>query len=350
MALYIIFGIVMFGLLILIHELGHFLTARAFGVGIYEFSIGMGPKLFIKKGKNGTLYSLRLFPIGGYVSMVGEDEEVPNDDTSLSSKPVWQKIIIVASGAIMNILLGLIITAGLVIFSGDIYSAKIHHFNFVDENMQRIEMDSWQGLYENDEIIKVGKRRIFVRSDLVYEAMSVADTPVTLTVKRGEKIVKIENFVFPTSTQNGVVFGNANFFMPTVLSKTPLEVVKQSFFQSISVLRMIWTSLIDTISGKYGVEAVSGPVGVVSEIKETAKYGFSSLMFLVMVITMNLGVVNLLPLPALDGGRLLFYIIELIRKKPINPKYEGYIHLAGMVLLLTLMLYVTANDIFKLIR
>ena len=218
------------------------------------------------------------------------------------------------------------------------------------ENMQRIEMDSWQGLYENDEIIKVGKRRIFVRSDLVYEAMSVADTPVTITVKRGEKIVKIENFVFPTSTQNGVVFGNANFFMPTVLSKTPLEVVKQSFFQSISVLRMIWTSLIDTISGKYGVEAVSGPVGVVSEIKETAKYGFSSLMFLVMVITMNLGIVNLLPLPALDGGRLLFYIIELIRKKPINPKYEGYIHLAGMVLLLTLMLYVTANDIFKLIR
>ncbi len=350
MALYIIFGIVMFGFLIFIHELGHFLAARAFGVGIYEFSIGMGPKLLSKKGKTGTLYSLRLFPIGGYVSMVGEDEEVTDDETALSAKPVWQRIIIVAAGAFMNIMLGLVITAGIVIFGGNIYSAKIDHFNFVDETGTRVEMDSWQGLHEGDEIIKVGKRRIFVRSDLVYEAMDIADTPVTLTVRRNGKTVTIENFVFPTSTQSGIVFGNANFFIPTVLSKTPLEVTKQSIFQSISVLRMIWASLIDTVTGRYGADAVSGPVGVVSEIKQTAQYGFESLMFLVMIITMNLGIVNLLPLPALDGGRLVFYIIELIRRKPINPKYESYVHLAGMVILLTLMVFITANDIGKLIR
>jgi len=113
---------------------------------------------------------------------------------------------------------------------------------------------------------------------------------------------------------------------------------------------MIWASLIDTVSGRYGADAVSGPVGVVSEIKQTAQYGFESVMFLVMIITMNLGIVNLLPLPALDGGRLVFYIIELIRRKPINPKYENYINLAGMVLLLTLMVFVTLNDIGKLIR
>ncbi len=350
MAIYIIFGILMFGFLIFIHELGHFLAARAFGVGIYEFSIGMGPKLISKKGKSGTAYSLRLLPIGGFVSMVGEDEEVTDDESALSAKPVWQRIIIVAAGAFMNILLGLIITAGIVIFGGKIYSAQIDYFNFVDETGTRVEMDSWQGLYEGDEILKVGNRRIFVRSDLVYEAMDIADTPVTLTVRRNGEIITIENFVFPTSTESGVVFGNANFFMPQVLAKTPLEIAKQSVFQSVSVLRMIWASLIDTVTGRYGADAVSGPVGVVSEIKETAQYGFESLMFLVMIITMNLGLVNLLPLPALDGGRLVFYIIELVRRKPINPKYENYINLAGMALLLMLMVFVTINDIGKLIR
>lgn len=350
MALYILFGILMFGLLIFIHELGHFLAARAFGVGIYEFAIGMGPKLISKTGKTGTKYSLRLFPIGGYVSMVGEDEDSDDSENALCKKPVWQRIIIISAGAFMNILLGLIITAGIVIFGGNIYSSQIDHFNFVDENGERVEISEWQGLCEGDEIIKVGNRRIFVRSDLVYEAMDIADTPVTLTVLRNGEKITIENFVFPTSVDRGIVFGNANFFMPTVLNKTPFEVAKQSVFQSVSVLRMIWTSLIDTFSGRYGVESVSGPVGIVSEIKETAQYGLESLMFLVMIITMNLGIVNLLPLPALDGGRLVFYIIELIRRKPINPKYEGYIHLAGMVLLLMFAAFITANDILKLLK
>lgn len=349
MVLYIIIGIIMFGLLILLHELGHFSFAKLFKVGINEFSIGMGPKLFSKKAKDGVDYSLRALPIGGYVSMVGEDDDGDGAENALCTKPVWQRFIIIAAGALTNILVGFIIM-GILVASSDIYSVTIERFNFGDENGNLIEMESWQGLEIGDEIIRVDNRKIHVRADLVYAAMDKADTPCTLTALRDGKEIKIENFVFPTYTSDGMLFGSANFFMPEKLAKTPLEVIKQSVFQSISTLRMMWSTLLGAVSGKYGTEAVSGPVGIVTEIKETASYGFSALMYLIMLISMNVGMFNLLPFPALDGGRLVFLLIEAVRGKPINPKYEGYVHLAGMVLLLTLMVFITFNDITKLIR
>ena len=351
MFLYVIIGILMFGFMIFIHELGHFLAAKKCNVGIYEFSIGMGPAILSRTGKDNVKYALRLLPIGGFVSMYGEDDdECPDDEKSLSKKSVWQRIFVVSAGAVMNIILGLVIATGLVIFGGDLYSTKIERFNFGDENGNLIPMEEYQGLEIGDEIVKVGSRHIFVRHDLVYEAMNIGNEPCDIVVKRdGEKVV-IKDFVFPTSTESGVVFGNANFFLPTVLKKTPVEVIKQSFCQSVAVIRMIWTSLIDTFKGKYGTEAVSGPVGIVGEMKETASYGPSALFFLMMVITMNLGIFNLLPFPALDGGRLLFLVIELIRRKPINPKYEGYVHFAGLVILMALMVFVTFGDIMKLIK
>jgi len=341
----------MFGILIFIHELGHFLAAKKMGVGIYEFSIGMGPAIFKRTGKDGVKYALRLLPIGGFVSMYGEDEdECPDKEKALSSKSVGARFLVIAAGALMNILLGLILSMGLIIFGGKLYSTKVQSFNFVDEGGNRLDITEYQGLRVGDEIVKVGSRHIFVRHDLVFEAMSIGGDKVDLIVKRGGEKVTVKDFTFPTSTEKGIVFGNANFFMPTELSKNPIEVLKQTFFQSAAVVRMIWTSLIDTITGKYGIEAVSGPVGVVSEVKETVKYGFSSLIYMMMLISINLGVVNLLPLPALDGGRLFFLLIELIRGKPINPKYEGIIHAIGLTLLLTLMIFITFNDITKLIK
>lgn len=348
MALYIILGILIFGLIILIHEFGHFICAKLFKVGINEFAIGMGPKLFSKTGKDKVLYSLRLFPIGGYVSMVGEDDDGGDDESALCRKPLWQRFIIIAAGAIMNIILGFIIMAIVVIISGKIYSTQIERFNFADENGNLIQMESWQGLNVGDNITKVGNRNIFVRSDLLFEAMNIADTPTTLTVIRDGQKIEIENFVFPTFVESGVKMGNANFFIPKTLPKTFLEVSKQSVFQSISVIRMIYTSLFDTIKGKYGADAVSGPVGVVNEIKNTASYGIGALLYLMMILSMNVGIFNLLPLPALDGGRLLFIFIELIRGKPVNPKYEGYVHFAGLALLLLFAVFVTINDISKI--
>ncbi len=349
--LYVLIGIIMFGILIFIHELGHFLAAKKVGVGIYEFAIGMGPAIFKHTGKDGVRYSLRLLPIGGYVSMYGEDEdECPDKEKALGSKSVGARFFVIAAGAAMNILLGLILSLGLIIFGGDLYSTKIERFNFGDENGNLLDISQYKGLEIGDEIIKVGSRNIFVRHDLVYEAIHIGGESVDLVVKRGNEKVVIKDFSFPTSTEKGIVFGNAAFFMPTVLKKTPLEVAKQTIFQSVAIVRMIWTSLLDTITGKYGMEAVSGPVGVVSEVKETASYGFSSLIYMMMLITINLGVVNLLPLPALDGGRLFFLVIEMIRRKPINPKYEGIVHFIGLALLMTLMIFVTFNDIVKLFR
>lgn len=348
MALYIILGILIFGFIILIHEFGHFLFAKLFKVGINEFAIGMGPKLWSKTGKDNVLYSLRAFPIGGYVSMVGEDDDGNDDESALCKKPLYKRFIIVAAGAVMNIILGFIIMAIVVILSGEIYSTQIERFNFGDENGNIIQIDSYQGLEVGDEIVKVGNRHIFVRSDLLFEAMNIADKPITLTVIRNGQKVEISDFVFPTFVESGVKMGNANFFIPKSLPKSFLEITKQSVCQSISVIRMIYTSLFDTLKGKYGADAVSGPVGVVNEIKNTASLGIGALLYLMMIISMNVGIFNLLPLPALDGGRLLFMFIELIRGKPINPKYEGYVHFAGLALLLILAVFVTINDITKL--
>ncbi len=345
---YIIIGILMFGLLVTFHELGHFLFAKLFKVGIYEFSIGMGPAIFSKKAKDGVSYSLRAFPIGGYVSMVGEDEDATDRPDALSKKPVWQRFIIVSAGALTNILIGILITAGLVLSEKN-YSTQIERFNFADTDGNPLQITEWQGLQVGDTIIGVDSQKVRVREDLVYIAMNKADTACTLTVKRDGQTVKINDFVFPTTQSEGVLFGTINFFIPTQIPKNPLEVIRQSFLRSFATIKNTWVSLYRTVKGDFGASAVSGPVGIVSQIEKTASYGFSSLMAFIMLISMNVGVVNLLPLPALDGGRLIFLIIEAIRGKPVPVKYEAYIHLIGLCALMALMIFVTFNDIKRLI-
>lgn len=345
--LYILLGIFMFGVIIFIHELGHFLSAKAFGVGINEFAIGMGPKLFSKKGKDGVLYSVRLIPMGGYVSMVGEDEDV-DDEKALCRKPVWQRIIIVAAGAIMNILLGFVIMGIVVTFSQTIYSTTVEGFNVVDESGNYLEPQEVYGIKIGDTIEKIGNRKINVRNDFVYEVMFVGAEPVDVTVIRnGEKII-LENIVFDTYSEGGIVFGNAGFIRTTELEKTFPEIIKQSVFQSVSMIRMLWSTILNTFKGEYGTESLSGPVGVIEQVEETASYGWNAFLLMAVMITMNVGMVNLMPLPALDGGRLFFMLIELVRGKPINPKYEGYVHAAGLAILMGLMLFVTYNDIVRI--
>ncbi len=354
MAFYIIFGILMFGVLIFIHEFGHFIAAKKCGVGIYEFAIGMGPKLFSKTGKDGVVYSLRLLPIGGFVSMHGEDndENSDNEMTSLSKKPIWQRFIVIAAGAFMNIVLGFIIAFFIIIFGGDIYSTQIEHL--VKENGGKYyAVEELDGLKTGDRIIKIGNRKINIWHDLAYELMDLPKEKVDITVIRNDKKFVIEDFEIPytVDAKTGLVFGTADFMIPSTLSKTPLVIAKQTICQPISIIKVTWSSLINTIKGRYGTEALSGPVGVVSEMKEVGEAGGApSLFFLMMVISINLGVMNLLPLPALDGGRLLFLIIEAIRRKPLNPKVEAAINAVGLVLLMGLMLFVTFGDIIKIIK
>ena len=357
--LYILLGIFMFGIIIFIHELGHFMFAKLFKVGINEFAIGMGPKILSKKGNDGVDYSLRLIPMGGFVSMVGEDEEVPAEmaDKALNKKPVWQRMIIVAAGAVMNMVLGVVLMAVIVAFSkADIYSTTVDGFNVYYSDIDKVVVeDVWYRrgtdevlLRKGDRILKIGDRKINVRDDFIYEVMFLGDETVDVTVMRDGTKTVIEDVLFESRIESGITLGIAGFIQTTKLEKTFLEIVKQAFCRSFASARMIWDSLINTVKGEYGTESLSGPVGIVEQVEETAKYGWDSLALMVVIITLNLGIVNLLPLPALDGGRLFFMFIELIRGKPINPKYEGYVHAIGIMLLFALMIFVTYNDIVRI--
>ena len=347
MLLYILIAILMFGILIFVHELGHFLTARIFHVKIYEFSIGMGPKLISKKSKKtDTAYSWRLLPIGGFVSMAGEDEE-SDDENSLRRKPVWQRIIITAAGSIFNLLLGFLIMLIIVICAKNLGSTTVYGFH---ESATSVE----SGLMAGDTIIAVDGHRAHTSSDMSYYVIRYGTKPIDLTVIRdGEEIV-LEDVVFPTQIEQGVTFGQCDFSV-WAEEKTFGSVIKNTFYQSVMTVRMVYDSLYDLITGKYGLHQLSGPVGITGVIADAAQDAVegqngSQLFYLFVVLAINLGCMNLLPFPALDGGRIVFLIIEGIRRKPISPKVEGYIHAAGMALLLLLMLVVTCKDIFTMVQ
>lgn len=342
---HIILALIIFGFLIFIHEGGHYTAARIFKVSIKEFAIGMGPKLFTKVSrKTGIAYSLRALPIGGFVSMEGEDTD-SDDENAFHKKPVWQRIIITAAGAFMNIVVGIIVMSLLVIFSKDpLASNRIAQFTYDDANVCYAESS---GLMIDDEIIAVDGVGTNIGDEAVYEIMRKGVEPITLTVRRNGEKIKIENVTFPTFEEEGTLFGNIDFKVYAEERNFP-NVMKHAFFRSVSTVRMIWESLIDLFTGRYGIQAVSGPVGVTKALGEAADEGFENLVYLAVVISMNLGIVNLLPLPALDGGRLVFQIIELIRRKPVPVEIEGYIHFAGLVLLMILMVLIAVKDVIGL--
>lgn len=337
---YIPIALLVFGLLIFIHEFGHFICARMFGVPINEFSIGMGPKLFsFNSKKYDTVYSLRLFPIGGYVSMVGEDEE-SDDENALCHKPVWQRLIITAAGAVMNLLLGVLVTIILVISQDNLASTTIH--SFTDD-----ALSCTTGLEAGDKVIEVNGTKIHVLDELLYELMMQGTEPLELVVIRnGEKTI-LRDVSFPQISSDGMEFGSVDFYVYAE-AKTPLNILKHSIYKSWSNVKMIWESLIGLITGRFGMNAVSGPVGVTGAIGEAAASGIEPLVNLAVIISMNLGIFNLIPFPALDGGRIFFMLVELVRGKPVDPKHEGYVHFAGIVILLGFMLLVTFKDIIKL--
>lgn len=339
--LYVLLAIFIFGILILIHEAGHFLFARLFRVTVHEFAIGMGPKVISHTSKKtGIAYSLRLLPFGGFVSMAGEDEE-SDDPNAFNKKPVWQRFIITAAGAAVNLVAGILVMGILVATSRALPSTTIHSF---DENSTSV-----QYLQAKDQITAVDGTRVYTFNDLLYEIMRKGVEPIDITVKRNGTEITVADVVFPTITDSGVVFGNVDF-IPYAEAKTPLNILKHACVRSASTIKMIWESLYDLVSGRYGVEAVSGPVGVTQAMSEAASTGIANLVYLAVVISMNLGIMNLLPLPALDGGRLVFLLVEGIRRKPVSPRIEGYIHFAGLAVLMLLMVLVTFKDIIGLIR
>ncbi len=335
----ILVSVLVFGLVILIHELGHFLTAKASGITVNEFSIGMGPRLFgFKRG--GTAYSIRLFPVGGYVMMEGEDEESEKEG-SFQKAPVSRRILVTVAGAVMNLILGFVILTYIVSSQSAILSRTVGEF-YPNAATQR------QGLQVGDTILAVNGRRCFIANDISYEFARTQNATADLTVLRDGQEIQLDGIVFDTAEQDGVQYMVLDFKVYPI-EKTVGSVLAEAARWTASFARMVALSLADLVTGRIPVNNLSGPVGIVQAIGQASSMGLESVLLLLALITINLGVFNLLPVPALDGGRLVFLLIEAVRRRPVPQKYEIAVNAAGFVLLIGLMLFATFNDITRLI-
>ena len=341
--LQIILAILAFGMLVIVHEFGHFITAKRGGVQVNEFWIGMGPTL-LKKQHNGTLYCLKLLPFGGACVMEGEDSESDNDH-AFGKASLPRRMLIVAAGALMNFLVGFLIVLAVIQPNGPNGGYIVSTIDSVDPASTAAAAG---GLQAGDEILEVDGYNILLRSDFEMALSRGMDTTYEVVVRRdGEKVT------LPAVVLEATIEGeDGRKMIGLTFTEQPDSIgmhVNMAVRTSLNYARLVWVSLGMLVSGQVGVDQLSGPVGVASVMATTASYSISAFLQLVAFISINLGVMNLLPLPALDGGRLVFLIIEGIRRKPVPAKYEGYIHAAGLMLLLALMVYVTGQDIVRLI-
>lgn len=440
----ILIGVLLFELIIFIHEFGHFITAKKSGIKVNEFSLGMGPKIF-SFGKGETKYSLRIFPIGGFCAMEGEDEESP-EPRAFNNAKVWKRMIVVIAGAVMNIILGFVLMFVVVVQqdaysstevqsfpatsfssctglqSGDVikeingygistsmdfnYPISTAELKTVDGSTLEIyKEDCGNNLYNmtvslvqdknnklsdeqvskvnellsksTNEIVKAkSKEDAFYVYENYYkeinDACGIKDYKVEkiveketrkrytadiLVVRNGEeKLLKNVQFFTYTTKDNSDPQVSIDFYVKPI-EKTFGSVISQTFKQTISTCKMIYASLGGLLTGKFGLKDMSGPIGIASAVttvaSESLSSGFmsavNSIIYVMMIITVNLGLFNMLPFPALDGGRFVFLIIEAIRGKSVPRKVEAIVNGIGMGLLILLMILITANDIFKLI-
>lgn len=440
----ILIGVLLFELIIFIHEFGHFITAKKSGIKVNEFSLGMGPKIF-SFGKGETKYSLRIFPIGGFCSMEGEDEESP-EPRAFNNAKVWKRMIVIIAGAVMNIILGFVLMFVVVVQqdaysstevqsfpatsfssctglqSGDVikeingygistsmdfnYPISTAELKTVDGSTLEIyKEDCGNNLYNmavslvqdknnklsDEQVSKVNEILSKSTNEIVkakskedaysiYEnyykkindACGIKDYKVEKIVEKEtrkrytadilverngeEKLLKNVQFFTYTTKDNSDPQVSIDFYVKPI-EKTFGSVISQTFKQTISTCKMIYASLGGLLTGKFGLKDMSGPIGIASAVttvaSESLSSGFmsavNSIIYVMMIITVNLGLFNMLPFPALDGGRFVFLIIEVIRGKSVPRKVEAIVNGIGMGLLILLMILITANDIFKLI-
>ncbi len=347
--LYIALAILLFGVLVGVHELGHFAAAKACGVKVEEFALGMGPAI-LQKQKGETVYSLRCIPFGGFCAMAGEDE-ASDDLRAFMNQAAWKRIIILVAGAAMNFLLGLLIVIILYSNAYAFRSAEITGF------MDGCPYESSEGLHVGDRFYKIDGHRIYQYYD-VSDFLSQGDGTYDLIVLRDGKKVKLNDFAltpldYPGQTQKmyGFYFGYDEATLGVKL--------ENSWNTTMEFGRWVWLGLKELVRGDVGMKDMAGPVGIVDMMAETGEQAEStadalySIFYFTAFIAVNLAIMNMLPIPALDGGRVFLlivtWIIETISKKKLDPKYEGYIHAAGMVLLLGLMAVIMFNDIIRIV-
>ena len=276
---------------------------------------------------------------------MGEDEDV-EDENSLVKKPWWQRFIVLSAGSFMNVVTAIL--AMFILLSATPYYPSTHIADREGYSVIADSVLSDYGVRDRDKIVEIDGEKMKVWQDVSYKIMIDGTEPLDITIERDGEEILLENVQFKTDVADGITIGVVDF-APLYIKRSFKSLVYEAFYQSFSTVKMIYSSLIDLVTGRYGLEAVSGPVGTVNVIAETAEQGFLSLLYLFVFISMNLGIFNLLPFPALDGGRLVFVIIEAIRKKPIPPEKEGIVHAVGMVILLVFMAVVVVSDILKLV-
>jgi regulator of sigma E protease len=335
--LYILIAVIVFGVLIFVHELGHFLAAKACGIKVNEFSLGMGPKI-ISRSRGETTFSLRALPIGGFCAMEGEEDE-SNDSRSYSKKTRWQRAIVLVAGGFMNILVGFIIIYCITLSQSALASTKVAEF--------ATNATSSKALQVGDKIININGSSMHTGNDIQFGLLESDNGKADITVIRDGKKLELKSVQFPMVSDGSGGKAMVMDFYVAPQPKTFFGTLYHAFFWTVSVVKLVWVTLIKLITGTYGLKMLSGPVGVTVAMGQAASMGISTLFYIVAMIAVNLGVVNLLPLPALDGGKLLFVVIEAIRRKPVNPKYEGWVHLSGFALLMLLLVVVTYNDIVR---
>lgn len=410
----LIASILVFSAIVLVHEFGHYKAAKSVGIKVYEFAIGMGPTV-LKREKNGTVYSIRAIPIGGFVQMEGEEEDVKTS-TSYSTKSVWQRFKVVAAGPVMNFVLALALFL-IVAFSFGVYGNTI---DFIDENSNEYA----EGLRTGDSIVSVNGDKSYIWEDIYYEITNPNNTYYTVEYKRdgvlkqakisnnyrkivgvtsklvdgkttttvspsdvtspayeagikdGDVITKINDvpvssweeitsniektsdkavkitverngetmdFTIVPQTQISVKFN-------TALDKSFSTAISSSAYKTVYFIKLMFKTIAQLVTGKLGSDSLGGPVMVISMVGEAAESGILSLLNLAAFISINLGFMNLLPIPALDGSKLVFLLVEGIRGKSIPVEKEGYIHFIGFVVLIGFMLFITYKDILRLFR
>lgn len=336
-----IYFILILGITVTIHELGHFIFAKKAGIYVYEFSIGMGPLLYKFNRKNDeTLYCIRLFPIGGYVQMAGEeielDEKIP-ENKRLQSKTWYQRFLTVIAGVTFNFILSLLIFF--------IIGLNIGYTN-PKTIISSVSNDgpSYQNLMEGDILLELNGNKVNTIDRLNLELTILDTDDVTFKVLRNGN--KLDVKVTP------VVIDNSYYFGISLLNESEEGIIaafKYAIYKFTSLFEQILKTLLYLITGRLSLNALSGPIGIYKVVGEVAKEGFINIIYLLGYISLNVGVVNLIPLPAFDGGRAFIMIIEGVTRKKVNQKIENTIHTIGLILLLILMLVITISDIIKII-
>ena len=373
----ILAALLVFSAVIAIHEFGHFTVAKLCGIQVNEFSIGMGPVLW-KKNHKGTQYSLRALPVGGFVALEGEespesqqaeaardarednfssskhdlnilstesDGEVQEKPTGipLNEAPVWQRVLVMVAGAVMNFVLGFVVLVILIAAQNEPITSKTIYA------IQDGALCGQTGLQAGDKVLAVNGRRCFVATDILYELVRTQSYSADFTVLRDGQKVQLPGVQFDTwQDEKGETHMSIGFSVYG-LEKTPGNVLREAGNSVLYYGRIVFTSLVDLVRGRESINNLSGPVGIVSAIGQAASYGWQDLLELLALITVNLGILNLLPFPALDGGKVVFLVIEGVTGHAVPEKLQSVLTLATFGLLFGLMLFATYNDILRLI-